>query len=303
MAEPTPLTAYQQTYHWRVSVISLSQPPVSDSRADPAFPASQNKNCAPWAHEWLKSALVGASADDGKQSVEVVEVTSVTGDCDLGQRKGKLLTIYDMEVEMKWKGVDGDGEDIEGTLKVPEVSHEAFDGLSDYVFDFNLTSARSAATTATYQWIRSALPPHLKEKFSAFRPALLTTHGNNAASAEGTPTPAPSGSNTPAPAPAHDSEKKEPKSVLGTTATVEVHATLQASAEDIWGLLTDEKKIPMWSRSPAKMTLAPGTSFELFGGNIVGKITEVEQPTKLVQSWQVKSPSWPSGGGKLAEAH
>lgn len=60
-------------------------------------------------------------------------MTSVSGDCDLGQRKGKLLTIYDLEVEMAWTGINADGEEVKGTLKVPEVSHEAIDGLSDYV--------------------------------------------------------------------------------------------------------------------------------------------------------------------------
>ena len=60
---------------------------------------------------------------------------------------------------------------------------------------------------------------------------------------------------------------------MGTTATVEVRASLHASAEDIWGLLTDEKRIPMWSRSPAKVGLTlpirnprkPGLD-EIFGG-------------------------------------
>jgi len=43
------------------------------------------------------------------------------------------LTIYDLEVEAVWAGKDSNGEEVKGTLKVPEVSHEAIDGLSDYV--------------------------------------------------------------------------------------------------------------------------------------------------------------------------
>jgi activator of HSP90 ATPase len=43
------------------------------------------------------------------------------------------LTIYDLEVEAVWVGKDSNGEEVKGTLKVPEVSHEAIDGLSDYV--------------------------------------------------------------------------------------------------------------------------------------------------------------------------
>ena len=34
---------------------------------------------------------------------------------------------------MSWKGESKDGEEVKGTVKVPEVSHEAIDGLSDYV--------------------------------------------------------------------------------------------------------------------------------------------------------------------------
>lgn len=39
------------------------------------------------------------------------------------------------------------------------------------------------------------------------------------------------------------------------TSVVEVEATFQASADDLFGLLTDEKRIPMWSRAQAKVTL------------------------------------------------
>jgi activator of HSP90 ATPase len=103
-------------------------------------------------------------------------------------------------------------------------------------------------------YMKKALPPVLKEKFNAFRPALLATHGNNNASAEAPP--AQSGS-TPAPAPAAPAPaaqpKAEPRQATFSTATVEVKADLQASADDIWGLLTDDKRIPMWSRSPAKV--------------------------------------------------
>lgn len=45
----------------------------------------------------------------------------------------RILTIYDLEVDLAWTGKNADGEEVKGTLKVPEVSHEAIDGLSDYV--------------------------------------------------------------------------------------------------------------------------------------------------------------------------
>lgn len=86
---------------------------------------------------------------------------------------------------------------------------------------------------------------------------------------------------------------------MGATVTVEVKADLQASADDLWGLLTDENKIPMWSRSAAKLSLKAGSPYELFGGNVRGKVITADPPKKLVQTWQVKSPSWPSGESKV----
>ncbi|KAK8864309.1 hypothetical protein IAR55_001556 [Kwoniella newhampshirensis] len=277
--EPKPLTAYQQTYHWR------------------------NKNCAPFAYDWMKKSLPGLKVDDGTQSAEIGEVTSVSGDCDLGQRKGKLLTIYDLEVEMKWSGTAKDGSDVNGTLKVPEVSHEAIDGLSDYVFEFKVTGASSGPSSDLLSYLRSSIPPVLKEKFNSFRPALIEAHGrpsdaSPSASGASTPTPAASSSShTPAPpakAPEADKKKEESTTKVGKTVTVEVKADLQASADDLWGLLTDEKKIPMWSRSAAKLSLTPDAPFELFNGNVRGKVISAEAPKKLVQSWQPRSPGWPT---------
>lgn len=50
----------------------------------------------------------------------------------IGSNGSRLLTIYDLEVELSWKGIAEDGTEVEGKLKIPEVSHEAIDGLSDY---------------------------------------------------------------------------------------------------------------------------------------------------------------------------
>jgi activator of HSP90 ATPase len=44
-----------------------------------------------------------------------------------------------------------------------------------------------------------------------------------------------------------------------------------------------------------QMSPTPGAPFELFGGNVVGKVVSVEPGKKIVQSWQLKTPTWPSG--------
>ena len=52
----------------------------------------------------------------------------------------RLITIYDCKIDLKWSGKASDGSEVNGLLKIPEVSHEiTLDGLSDYVVcvDYN----------------------------------------------------------------------------------------------------------------------------------------------------------------------
>lgn len=263
--------------------------------------------------------------EDGPLSAQITEVTSVEGDCDLGQRKGKLLTIYDLALKAKWTGTSTSGDEITGTLSIPEFSHEQLDGISEYVFDIGVDTSGSAAEEVR-QFVRKAFPPALTSTLNGFRDQLLTAHGifeTPAGSGASTPaafretySPAPPGEvrerkQVPVPAatapaaaapvassstlkPAETKPaKEEPKEVK--TATVEVTATMQASADDMWTLLTDENRVPMWSRSAAKIKPDVGSEYELFGGNVRGKIVEADRPKKLVQTWQTKSPGWPSG--------
>lgn len=46
----------------------------------------------------------------------------------------RLITIFDCKVVMKWQGTASDGTAVQGTLTIPEVSHEIIcDRLSEFV--------------------------------------------------------------------------------------------------------------------------------------------------------------------------
>ena len=46
----------------------------------------------------------------------------------------RLITIFDVRLEMRWKGSTSDGTDVSGSLIIPEVSHEnVLDGVSDFI--------------------------------------------------------------------------------------------------------------------------------------------------------------------------
>lgn len=54
----------------------------------------RTKGVEPWAKQWFTENLVGTEAN----GVSIVEVTDVEGDCELGMRKSKLITVYDQKV-------------------------------------------------------------------------------------------------------------------------------------------------------------------------------------------------------------
>lgn len=63
-----------------------------------------NKNCYKWAEKWFSEQLVGLEAEKDGHKVEVSKIVDVSGDVDLNQRKGKIITIYDIELKLNWKG-------------------------------------------------------------------------------------------------------------------------------------------------------------------------------------------------------
>ena len=76
-------------------------------------------------------------------------------------------------------------------------------------------------------------------------------------SRQGTPGPSTPGTATPAAAASTKAEAVKPKprapEKANNTTTVTVDAQFMAAADDLFGLLTDEKRIPSWTRAPTKV--------------------------------------------------
>ncbi|KAJ7686488.1 activator of Hsp90 ATPase [Mycena rosella] len=279
MAQPAPLPPTTANWHWK------------------------NKNVTRWGQEWFERELTTISiAGKDTEVVAISSVTEVDGDIELGQRKSKLITIYDCKVVCAWSGTASDGTEVKGTLTIPEVSHEiTLDGLSDYVYQWSLGTASSPAVDALFSLAKSRIPTALEAKFAEFAVALVDTHGKDLTvsgdpSRSGTPAPAGASSSgagasaaaPPAPKPV------EKKSNINTT-KITVEGSFMAAADDLFGLLTDEKRIPMWSRASAQSAAKADTDYVLFGGGVKGKYVSLTPPTEIVQTWALQSPTWPSG--------
>lgn len=100
------------------------------------------------------------------------------------------------------------------------------------------------------------LPGLLERKFAEFPKALLDAHGKDlTVVVDDTPTA--SGTSTPIPKAAPKlgaAAKGTAKTTVINTATVKVSSRFMASADDLFSLLTDEQRIPVWSKAPAKVS-------------------------------------------------
>ncbi|GAA5996496.1 hypothetical protein JCM5350_002341 [Sporobolomyces pararoseus] len=254
----------------------------------------RTKGVEPWAKQWFIDNLVGTSAN----GVEIAEVSDVEGDCELGMRKSKLITVYDQKVTMKWKATNTEGEEVAGTLIALEVAHDMDE--DEYKFEASITSGSGKEADAFYLTAKRALADKLRPKFQQFPKDMVATHGKDLldAAAEANSSAENSGANTPATSSSSAPTPSAPKTASSTssskpTSTAVVRATgeFQADAATLWDFLTNSDKLPMWTRNPAKMAPQVDAEMELFGGNIRGKVQQVEAPKKLVTSW--RAPTWP----------
>ncbi len=63
-----------------------------------------NKDASEWARDYLDKNLTTISAKEGDVSAKVSKVVSMDGDVDVSQRKGKVITLYDVKLQLEYEG-------------------------------------------------------------------------------------------------------------------------------------------------------------------------------------------------------
>ncbi|KAF9111174.1 hypothetical protein BGX27_005290 [Mortierella sp. AM989] len=260
-----------------------------------------DKNCINWARTYFETELVNISAEANGSTVKTLAVTSVTGDADVNQRKGKIITIFDVAITVTFEGTSADGTDVTGKIEIPEVAHDT--DIDDYVFDVSVDSD-SSAKQPVRDLIRKNLAPILRKKLAAFATDLIKgksnmryalVHGKDVQvdsdfPKPSTPVSASSDRSTPVPS----AVPKPTTSGTVNTTTLEETIEMQASAHDIYDVLLNQAKVAVWTRSNSSTIEAKvGSKFSFFGGNVSGEIKELVEDKKIVQSWRLGS--WPAG--------
>lgn len=63
-----------------------------------------NKDVSEWAKEYLDKNLTVIEAEEGDVSARISKVVNMDGDVDVSQRKGKVITLFDVKLSLEFEG-------------------------------------------------------------------------------------------------------------------------------------------------------------------------------------------------------
>ncbi|KAH7036713.1 Aha1domain family protein [Macrophomina phaseolina] len=261
-----------------------------------------HKDVGTWTREYLEKDLTGISVEADGVTAQVDRVISMDGDVEVSQRKGKVITIFDVKLQLEYSGKNKEGEAASGTITVPEIAHDTEE--DEYVFDIDIYSD-SSSKQPVKDLVRAQLTPKLRGRFANLAKALIAEHGKDIQHAPGS-NPS-SGFTTPKvyESSSLNKSKDTPSSTTTTTSsgkgplvnttTLTENEEFRTTASELYQTFTDPQRVAAFTRAPPKIWegAKEGAKFELFGGNVSGEFVKLEEPTTIVQKWRLAQ--WPQG--------
>ncbi|KAI0808480.1 activator of Hsp90 ATPase [Xylaria sp. FL0064] len=257
-----------------------------------------SKNTSQWAQDWFQENLTQLEAQDGEVTAKISKVLSMDGDVDVSQRKGKVITIYDVKLVLEYSGSAPEAEGVSGTITIPEVAHDTAE--DEFVFDIDIHS-ESKEKQPVKDLIRSKLVAQLRKELLKLGPAMIAEHGkdiqhtagSNPSSGFSTPKLHPPTGSVPRSESAPSTQKNSGSTV--NTTSLSEQEEFRTTAAELYQTFTDPQRLAAFTRAAPKRFdgAKVGSSWELFDGNVAGEYKELQEPTKIVQTWRLKQ--WPAG--------
>lgn len=64
-----------------------------------------NKDASSWTKQYLEDGIKGLKAEENGVTAKVDKLISMDGDVDVSQRKGKVITIFDVKLVIEYSGM------------------------------------------------------------------------------------------------------------------------------------------------------------------------------------------------------
>ena len=274
-----------------------------------------DKNCLPWAKEYFQKALTNLEVSDDRITFKITGLKDISGDCEVNQRKGKLMSLFDMQMVLDFEASIGSKDNTyTGSISIPEI---AFDSeIDSYRYDISIL--KESSTNDSYD-LKKFFKEQAKEQISAvffkFNDDLLAENAKDIQldsekvtstyTLQNAKLTSNSASKQPSPV-----IKAEPVKTLESknhtisktvhsqnTTSVNFETTFTAYAENIFKAYLSIPMIEAWSRrsfQPLAITptgpdkvLSKGDTFNLFSGNIMCEVQEVEDGDEKKENYAV----------------
>ncbi|KAL2823928.1 activator of Hsp90 ATPase, partial [Aspergillus cavernicola] len=258
-----------------------------------------NKDASTWAKGYLTEKLLALSVEQDGVTAKVSNLLTMDGDVDVSQRKGKVITLFDVKLQLEYEGKTKEEESVSGTINIPEVAHDTEE--DEYVFEIENYSD-SSAKQPVKDLVRSKLVPQLRKELAMLTPALVTEHakdlqhapGENPSSKFAKPTYHAQNTNQATSTPKTSTTTTADKVSVNTT-TVNASDEFRTTAEELFQTFTEPQRLAAFTRgAPRQFDGAQvGGKFSIFDGNVTGEFVKLESPKLLVQKWRLAQ--WPAG--------
>jgi len=256
------------------------------------------KNAQIWSKEKLQSLLLDFPLDTNAGQCKITEIEKCEGDASANNRKAKIIIFYEWNLKLKWKGkVFGVDKEITGTIKIPNLSDE--NDVDDLDIQFSVDKSgpeeqklKEALRVTGVKLMKSRMQEYIDSLQSEFTQGMILPKKDGILPASNNKlTKLSTGINKCSINPNPPGTKpSKPKSALKTVTST---TSMKCKAEELYRALTNEYEFKIFTNGSGTIDPKVGGTFEMFGGNVHGKILELEPNTKIVQDWRFKH--WPEG--------
>lgn len=279
-----------------------------------------DKNCMQWAKEYFSEHVAGLSAADDSVSVAVSEVSSVEGDVEVCQRKGKVISLFDLRLVADLAG-EYKGAPLKGLVTVPELAYDTEE--DDIQFDVSIYD-NVAGADELRMVAKKQLVPKIRAALLVFGRDLIAAHAldiqlegdkvnsvftkENQAGTEKAGTEkavaGKSAAGIAAQKPAVAAQKPTAAKAAAqsgsvpryNTSTLHLEPVFNTTAEQLYMTLLDAQRVTAWTRSAPQMEAFPpaeNSEFRFFGGSVRGRFTRLVPNERVTQQWRLED--WKDG--------
>jgi len=259
------------------------------------------KNASTWSKDRLRELLIDLKLDNTEGTCKITELDRCEGEASANNRKAKIIVFFEWDLKMKWKGKLKDGETASGTVEIPNLSDE--NSVDDLDIQFLCDTTKDAALkmkSALRKECSSVVKTQLQKYIDSLKKeytqgmilpkkdqvSMNSKFGGLSLDSSRASTVNNSSTSTSA-------SSSSGAGVKLQLCDIESKTTMKCTATDVFHALMKPEMFVAFTNGSGRIDPKVGGTFDMFGGNVHGKILEIEAPTKIVQLWRFKY--WPDG--------